>query len=197
MQTLGVNVTSLIALFSAATLAIGMALSGTAQNFAGGVMILLMKPYRVGDFISAQGQSGTVREIKLLFDGHHHRRQPDHLYSPTIPLPRRSSTIIRPADLRRVDWTIGISYGDDVDVARKAVLATCWPPTAVLLTDPAPVVWVAALADSSVNLTIRAWVKNGDYWNVFFENNEEFYKELPAQGHQLPFPQMDVHVKKE
>ena len=158
VQTLGVNVTSLIALFSAATLAIGMALSGTAQNFAGGVMILLMKPYRVGDFISAQGQSGTVREM------------------------------------RRVDWTIGISYGDDVDAARRALLDLLAADSRVL-TDPAPVVWVAALADSSVNLSVRAWVKNADYWDVFFENNEKIYKLLPLKGISFPFPQMDVHVK--
>ena len=147
VSTLGVNVTSLIAVASAATLAIGMALSGTAQNFAGGVMILLIDNYST-------------------------------------------------ADLRRVDWSVGISYGDDVDVARKAVLAMLAADSRILK-DPEPVVWVAALADSSVNLTIRAWVKNSDYWNVFFEHNEEFYKELPKHGLSFPFPQMDVHVKKE
>ena len=183
VSTLGVNVTSLIAVFSAATLAIGMALSGTAQNFAGGVMILLMKPYRVGDYISAQGQSGTVREIKLFS---------------TVITTADNQTIYIPnnsiADTRRVDWTIGISYGDDVDAARAAILAILAADSRVL-GDPAPVVWVAALADSSVNLSARAWVKNADYWNVFFENNEKFYKQLPEKGINFPFPQMDVHVK--
>ena len=175
VSTLGVNVTSLIAVASAATLAIGMALSGTAQNFAGGVMILLMKPYRIGDYISAQGQSGTVRDIKLF------------------------STVIATADNQTIyipNNSIATAIIDDVDVARKAVLSMLAADPRVL-PDPAPVVWVAALADSSVNLSIRAWVKNADYWNVFFEHNEQFYKELPKAGINFPFPQMDVHLTKE
>ena len=195
VSTLGVNVTSLIAVASAATLAIGMALSGTAQNFAGGVMILLMKPYRVGDYISAQGQSGTVRDIKL-FSTVITTADNQTIYIPNNSIATAIIDNYSTADLRRVDWTVGISYGDDVDVARKAVLSMLAADPRVL-SDPAPVVWVAALADSSVNLTIRAWVKNGDYWNVFFEHNEEFYKELPKHGLSFPFPQMDVHMKKE
>lgn len=195
VSTLGVNVTSLIAVASAATLAIGMALSGTAQNFAGGVMILLMKPYRIGDVISAQGQSGTVRDIKL-FSTVITTADNQTIYIPNNSIATAIIDNYSTADLRRVDWTVGISYGDDVDVARKAVLAMLDADSRILK-DPAPVVWVAALADSSVNLTIRAWVKNGDYWNVFFEHNEEFYKELPKHGLSFPFPQMDVHMKKE
>ena len=195
VSTLGVNVTSLIAVASAATLAIGMALSGTAQNFAGGVMILLMKPYRVGDYISAQGQSGTVRDIKL-FSTVIPTADNQTIYIPNNSIATAIIDNYSTADLRRVDWSVGISYGDDVDVARKAVLAMLAADSRILK-DPEPVVWVAALADSSVNLTIRAWVKNSDYWNVFFEHNEEFYKELPKHGLSFPFPQMDVHVKKE
>ena len=195
VSTLGVNVTSLVAVASAATLAIGMALSGTAQNFAGGVMILLMKPYRVGDYISAQGQSGTVRDIKL-FSTVITTADNQTIYIPNNSIATAIIDNYSTADLRRVDWSVGISYGDDVDVARKAVLAMLAADSRILK-DPEPVVWVAALADSSVNLTIRAWVKNSDYWNVFFEHNEEFYKELPKHGLSFPFPQMDVHVKKE
>lgn len=195
VSTLGINVTSLIAVASAATLAIGMALSGTAQNFAGGVMILLMKPYRIGDVISAQGQSGTVRDIKL-FSTVITTADNQTIYIPNNSIATAIIDNYSKAELRRVDWTVGISYGDDVDVARKAILAMLAADSRIL-TDPAPVVWVAALADSSVNLSIRAWVKNGDYWNVFFEHNEEFYKELPRHGLSFPFPQMDVHVKKE
>ena len=195
VSTLGVNVTSLIAVASAATLAIGMALSGTAQNFAGGVMILLMKPYRVGDYISAQGQSGTVRDIKL-FSTVITTADNQTIYIPNNSIATAIIDNYSTADLRRVDWSVGISYGDDVDVARKAVLAMLAADSRILK-DPEPVVWVAALADSSVNLTIRAWVKNSDYWNVFFQHNEEFYKELPKHGLSFPFPQMDVHVKKE
>lgn len=195
VQTLGVNVTSIIALFSAATLAIGMAWSGTAQNFAGGIMILLMKPYRVGDFISAQGQSGTVRDIKLFSTV---ITTPDNqtIYVPNNSIATAIVDNYYTADLRRVDWTVSISYGDSIEAARKALLDILAADGRVLA-DPAPVVWVAALADSSVNLSVRAWVRNADYWNVFFENNERFYNQLPQHGINFPFPQMDVHMKKE
>lgn len=192
VQTLGVNVTSLIALFSAATLAIGMALSGTAQNFAGGVMILMMKPYRVGDYISAQGQSGTVREIKL-FSTVILTTDNQTIYIPNNSIATAIIDNYSTAELRRVDWTVGISYGDDVDTARRVILDLLAADGRVLR-DPEPVVWVAALADSSVNLTVRAWVRNADYWNVFFENNEKMYKLLPENGINFPFPQLDVHV---
>ena len=195
VQTLGVNVTSVIALFSAATLAIGMALSGTAQNFAGGVMILVMKPYRVGDFISAQGQSGTVREIKL-FSTVITTGDNQTIYIPNNAIATAIIDNYSTADLRRVDWTIGISYGDDVDAARKALLEILASDTRILA-QPAPVVGVAELADSAVNLTVRAWTRNADYWDVFFQNNERFYKRLPEHGINFPFPQVDLHLKQE
>lgn len=194
VSTLGVNVTSLIAVASAATLAIGMALSGTAQNFAGGVMILLMKPYRVGDYISAQGQSGTVRDIKL-FSTVITTADNQTIYIPNNSIATAIIDNYSTADLRRVDWTVGISYGDDVDVARRAILELLEADPRVERS-PAPVVWVAALADSAVNLSVRAWVKNADYWNIFFEYNEKMYKTLPEKGIGFPFPQMDVHVKR-
>jgi len=193
VQTLGVNVTSIIALFSAATLAIGMALSGTAQNFAGGVMILLMKPYRVGDFISAQGQSGTVREIKL-FSTVITTGDNQTIYIPNNAIATAIIDNYSTAERRRVDWTVSISYGDDVDTARRAILEML-AADGRILRDPAPEVWVAALADSSVNLTVRAWTMNSNYWNVFFQNNEKFYKQLPEAGIRFPFPQMEVKVK--
>ena len=168
-------------------------LSGTAQNFAGGVMMLLMKPYRVGDFISAQGQSGTVREIKL-FSTVITTGDNQTIYIPNNSIATAIIDNYSTSETRRVDWTIGISYGDDVDAARRALLDLLAADSRVL-TDPAPVVWVAALADSSVNLSVRAWVKNADYWDVFFENNEKIYKLLPLKGISFPFPQMDVHVK--
>ena len=195
VSTLGVNVTSLIAVASAATLAIGMALSGTAQNFAGGVMILVMKPYRVGDYISAQGQSGTVREIKL-FSTVITTNDNQTIYIPNNSIATAIIDNYTTADDRRVDWTVGISYGDDVDVARQTILAML-TADARIHRDPAPVVLVAALADSSVNLTIRAWTATANYWDVFYEYNERFYKELPRAGISFPFPQMDVHVKNE
>ena len=193
VQTLGVNVTSLIALFSAATLAIGMALSGTAQNFAGGVMILMMKPYRVGDYISAQGQSGTVREIKL-FSTVIQTADNQTIYIPNNAIATAIIDNYSTAETRRVDWTVSISYGDDIDTARRTLLDILAADGRVLR-DPAPVVWVAALADSSVNLTVRAWTANADYWDVFFQNNEKFYKQLPEAGIRFPFPQLEVNVK--
>lgn len=193
VQTLGVNVTSIIALFSAATLAIGMALSGTAQNFAGGVMILLMKPYRVGDFISAQGQSGTVREIKL-FSTVITTGDNQTIYIPNNAIATAIIDNYSTAERRRVDWTVNISYGDDVDTARRAILEIL-AADGRILRDPAPEVWVGALAGSSVNLTVRAWTMNSDYWDVFFQSNEKFYKQLPEAGIRFPFPQMEVKVK--
>lgn len=195
IQMLGVNVTSIVALFASATLAIGMALSGTMQNFAGGVMILLLKPYRVGDYISAQGQSGTVKSI-MLFSTQILTTDNQTIYIPNSSI---SSAIIdnySAAETRRVEISVGISYGDDVDVAREAILALA-RADARILADPAPVVYVTALADSSVNLSARLWVKNEDYWSVFFEMNEKVYKVLPQKGINFPFPQMDVHLKKD
>lgn len=192
VQTLGVNVTSIIALFSAATLAIGMALSGTAQNFAGGVMILLMKPYRVGDFISAQGQSGTVREIKL-FSTVITTTDNQTIYIPNNTIATSIIDNFSTAPTRRVEWTISIAYGDDVAVARRAILGILASDPRVMK-EPAPVVWVSALADSSVNLVVRVWTKNSDLWDVFYENYERFYNELPAAGVNFPFPQMDIHL---
>lgn len=195
VQTLGVNVTSVIALFSAATLAIGMALSGTAQNFAGGVMILVMKPYRVGDFISAQGQSGTVEEI-MLFTTKITTGDRQTIYIPNSAISTSIIDNYSRSELRRVDITVSISYGDDVDVARAAMLEIC-KADARVLTDPEAVVYVAALADSSVNLSLRAWVKNADYWGVFFDLNERIYKILPQRNIHFPFPQLDVRITKE
>jgi small conductance mechanosensitive channel len=193
VQTLGVNVTSLIAIFSAATLAIGMALSGTAQNFAGGIMILVVKPYRVGDYITAQGQSGTVQEIKL-FSTVITTVDNQTIYIPNNVIATGIIDNYSTATTRRNEWVIAISYGDDVEVARRVMLDLLMADERVLKS-PAPVVWVKELADSCVRLTVRAWVKNDDLWDVYFEYNERFYNELPKAGLHFPFPQLDIHVK--
>ncbi|MBQ5903486.1 MAG: mechanosensitive ion channel family protein [Alistipes sp.] len=193
VQTLGVNVTSLIAIFSAATLAIGMALSGTAQNFAGGIMILVVKPYRVGDYITAQGQSGTVQEIKL-FSTVITTVDNQTIYIPNNVIATGIIDNYSTATTRRNEWLIAISYGDDVEVARRVMLDLLMADERVLKS-PAPVVWVKELADSCVRLTVRAWVKNDDLWDVYFEYNERFYNELPKAGLHFPFPQLDIHVK--
>lgn len=192
VQILGVNVTSILALFASATLAIGMALSGTMQNFAGGVMILLLKPYRVGDFISAQGQSGTVKEI-MLFSTCIETPDKQTIYIPNSSISTAIIDNYSVSDLRRADITVAISYGDDIDTARAEIMALIKADERIL-TEPAPVVIVSALTESSVNLAVRMWVSNGDYWGVIGDMNERIYKVLPAKGFRFPFPQLDVHV---
>ncbi|MGN0007666.1 MAG: mechanosensitive ion channel family protein [Alistipes sp.] len=195
VQTLGINTTSFIALFASAGLAVGMALSGTLQNFAGGVVVLLLRPYRVGDYIVAQGQSGVVDAIGLFMT---RIRTTDNrtIYVPNNTI---SSSIIdnyTQADTRRLSWSLSVSYGDDVDVARAEILKMLQADSRIL-PEPAPVVYVDALAESSVNLLIRVWVKTSDYWDVYYAVNEQLYKELPKYGINFPFPQMDVHVKQQ
>lgn len=192
VQMLGVNVTSILALFASATLAIGMALSGTMQNFAGGVMILLLKPYRVGDYISAQGQAGTVKEIQL-FSTCIETPDKQTIYIPNSSISTAIIDNYSTSDLRRADITVSIAYGDDVDVARAEIMALIKADERIL-TEPAPVVIVSALAESSVNLAVRMWVRNGDYWGVIGDMNERIYKVLPTKGINFPFPQLDVHV---
>lgn len=193
VQTLGVNVTSLIAIFSAATLAIGMALSGTAQNFAGGVMILMVKPYRVGDYITAQGQSGTVQEIKL-FSTVITTVDNQTIYIPNNVIATSIIDNFSTAATRRVDWTLTLMYGDDFELARKSILAM-FANDARVLKDPAPVVWLTELGEHGIKLSVRVWTKNSDLWDVFFAYNEQFYKELPQQGLHFAPPQVKVIVK--
>lgn len=193
VQTLGINTSSFLALFASAGLAIGMALSGTLQNFAGGVILLILRPYKVGDYIEAQGQSGTVESIGLFSTC---LKTPDHqtIYVPNNAIATSIIDNYSQSDIRRVDWTLSISYGDDVDVARREILAMLTADSRVL-TDTPPVVYVQNLGESSVKLSIRAWVANGDYWSLFFDMNEKMYKELPTKGINFPFPQVDVNIK--
>ena len=195
IQTLGVNTSSFLALFASAGLAIGMALSGTLQNFAGGVVLLILRPYKVGDYIESQGQSGTVESIGLFSTC---LKTPDNqtIYVPNNSIATSIIDNYSQSETRRVDWNLSISYGDDVDVARREILAMLESDNRVL-TDTPPVVYVQNLGESSVVLVIRAWVENANYWGLYFDMNEKMYKELPTKGINFPFPQMDVHVKKE
>lgn len=187
---MGIETSSFIALFASAGVAIGMALSGTLQNFAGGVLILSLRPYNVGDYIEAQGFAGTVKAIQM--------------FSTIITTPDNKTIIIPNGalsngtinnysrqELRRVDWTVSLAYGTDFDAAKAALIDILDGDERIA---KAPEVYLGALADSSVNLTMRAWVKAADYWPVFFEVNEKVYSELPKRGLQFPFPQLDVHV---
>ena len=193
IQMLGVNMTTIVALFASATLAIGMALSGTFQNFAGGVMILLLKPYRVGDYITAQGQSGTVTQIKL-FSTQILTTDHQTIYIPNSSISTSIIDNYSEAKNRRIEITVDVAYGTDVDRAREVMLALCRDDERINA-DPEPVVWVSGLADSSVKLILRVWTANANYWDVTFALNERIYKALPQNGIEFPFPQLDVHLK--
>ena len=193
VSILGINTSSLVALLASAGLAVGMALSGTLQNFAGGVMIVVFKPFKVGDFIMAQGYEGKVSGIQI--------------FNTTIVTPDNKTVILPNGALstgpvtnynketdRRVDWLFSISYGDDYDKA-KAVLQRLCDAEERILKDPEPVIEILKMSESSVDITVRARVKPEDYWAVFFKMNEMIYKTLPQEGLHFPFPQVDVHMK--
>jgi len=191
---LGIEMTSFIAILGAAGLAVGMALSGTLQNFAGGVMIMIFKPFKVGDYITAQGFSGTVNEIQIFNTV---LKTPDNvtIIVPNGGLSTGSLTNYSAEEQRRVDWTFGIGYGDDVDHAIKVIENLCQGDERILK-EPAVFIAVSALADSSVNIVVRAWVKSPDYWGVHFDMNKKVYQTFSKEGLNIPFPQMDVHLHK-
>ena len=192
---LGVEMTSFIAILGAAGFAVGMAFSGTLSNFAGGVMILFFKPFKIGDYVNMQGEEGTVKEV-LIFN-----TILSTLDNKVIILANgavANGTIVNftKAENRRVDWSFGIAYGDDLKVA-KELLSKFIAEDDRILKNPAPFVGLGELGDSSVNITTRGWVNHSDYWDVHFDMNERVYNEFEAAGLSIPFPQMDVHVQKE
>lgn len=194
---LGIETSSFLALFASAGVAIGMALSGTLQNFAGGVLILLLKPYKVGEYIETQGYAGTVNEIQMF---HTVITTPDNktILIPNGALSTSSINNYTRQPLRRVDWSVGISYGDSFDNASKAILEILNSDPRVLKEEGRmPFVGITELADSSVNLAVRAWVHSTDYWNLYFDLYNRFYTELPAKGVNFPFPQLDVHLDRQ
>ncbi len=198
VQLLGFNTTSLVALLAASGFGIGMALSGTLQNFAGGVMIMFMHPYRIGDYIEAQGQAGTVKEIRL-FSTVVTTTDNKRIYIPNSSISNAIVNNYSSETMRRVDWKISLAYGDDVAVAKRTMLAMLEADKRVLHMPDAPAdpfVALSELADSSINMVARVWVLNGDYWSLYFDMNERFYNELPQQGLHFPFPQLDVHLDK-
>ena len=190
---LGIETSSFIALFASAGVAIGMALSGTLQNFAGGIMILIFKPFKVGDVLEAQGQTGTVKEIQI--------------FNTIISTPDNKIIIIPNGGLstgimknyskeptRRVDWEFGIAYGDSYEKA-KAVIERLLKADSRILSSPTYFIALNSLGESSVNIVVRAWVNAEDYWNVFFSKNEKVYKTFAEENLNIPFPQLDVHLK--
>jgi len=195
ISMLGVEMASFVAILAAAGFAIGMALSGTLQNFAGGVMILIFKPFKVGDFIEAQGQMGTVSEIQIF---NTILKTPDNktIIQPNGALSTGSMVNFSTEENRRVDFTFGIGYTDDIDKA-KAVIKRLIDADTRIFKDPAPFVAVSELADSSVNFAVRVWAKASDYWGIFFDMTEAVKKEFDKEKISIPYPQTDVHLIKE
>lgn len=192
VSVLGVNLTIFAAVLASAGLAIGMALSSTLQNFAGGVMILVLRPYSIGDYISSQGVSGTVTAIRL-FTTTVQTTDKQTIYIPNNMISTSIINNYTTSVTRRCSWKVSVAYGDDYDAVRAAMLAIIMRSDKVLK-EPAAYVRIDAMADSAVVIEARAWVLNNDYWDVLDSITECFYKELPAAGAHFPFPQLDVHI---
>jgi len=189
---IGIETTSFIAVLGAAGLAVGLALQGSLANFAGGVLILMFKPFKVGDVIEAQGHIGTVKEIQIF---NTLLTTPDNriVIIPNGALSNSSMININRESTRRVDMAFGIGYGDDIDLAKSLLHETIIKEERILR-DPAPMVVLSELADSSVNFAVRVWVNTPDYWPVYFAMHEHVKKEFDAKGISIPFPQQDVHL---
>ena len=189
---IGIETTSFIAVLGAAGLAIGLALQGSLANFAGGVLVLLFKPFRVGDFIDAQGVAGTVSEIQIF---NTILTTPDNkkVIVHNSQITGGSITNFSAHDTRRVDMVFGIGYGDDIAEA-KSILESLVHEHELVLNDPAPVVRLHELADSSVNFICRPWTKTGDYWAVYWDITHAVKESFDSNGISIPFPQQDMHV---
>jgi small conductance mechanosensitive channel len=192
INTLGINNSSFVAILASVGVALGMAMSGTLQNFAGGVMILLFRPYRIGDYIQAQGQEGEVKSIQI-FNTVIVTSDNRTIFIPNGGL--SSNTIVNYAmrETRRVEWTVGVDYGTDYDLA-KSTIQSILRANKQVLTDPTPYIVLKELNESSIDILIRVWVNRADYWDVYFGVNEQIYKTFAAKGINIPFPQLTVHL---
>tara|TARA_B110000046_G_scaffold183788_1_gene220685 strand:+ start:88 stop:966 length:879 start_codon:yes stop_codon:yes gene_type:complete len=193
LSQLGIEMTSFVALIGATGLAIGMAFSGTLGNFAGGIMILIFRPYKVDDYIVAQGEEGVVLDIQI-FNTILLTLDQKKVILPNGPVANGTITNVTHQKTRRVDFTVGIAYGDSYDNA-KAILQKFVDEDDKIIKNGENFIGLAELGDSSVNLTVRVWCTLEDYWNVYFKMNERIYKEFGEAGLNIPFPQMDVHVR--
>lgn len=191
---LGINTTSFLAIFASAGLAVGMALSGTLQNFAGGVLILFLKPFKVGDFIEAQGFAGTVKEISL-FSTLINTGDNKLVIIPNGGLSTSSINNYSKESVRRLQWTVGVAYGSDYDRV-KVVIEDLLNSHKLILQDRDKFVALTNFGASSVDIVIRAWSASEDYWTVNFDINEQIYKRFNQEGIEFPFPQMDVNLKR-
>ena len=194
MGQLGIETASLVAILAAAGLAIGLALQGSLANFASGVMLIIFRPLKVGDFVEAGGATGTVREIGIFTSI---LSSPDNkkIYVPNANLTGANIINYSAFSTRRIDLVAGVSYGDSLDLV-KATLEQILAEDDRILTDPAPTIAVLELADSSVNFAVRPWVKEEDYWDVRFDTQEKIKQRFDEKGISIPFPQQDVHLIK-
>ncbi|MDD2953785.1 MAG: mechanosensitive ion channel [Parabacteroides sp.] len=189
---LGVQTTSFAALLASAGVAVGMALSGNLSNFAGGLIVLLFKPYKVGDYIEAQGIGGTVKEIQMF---HTVLGTVDNkvIYIPNGSLSSGVVTNFSNQTTRRVDWTFGVEYGSDFEKVKQVIESVLAKDSRILSDPAAPFIALTALADSSVNVVVRVWVNSSDYWGVYFDINKDIYATFNEAGIGFPFPQLTVH----
>lgn len=195
ISVVGIDTSSFVALFASAGVAIGMALSGTLQNFAGGVMVLLFRPYKVGDYIEAQGQAGTVKEIQIF---NTLLQTPDNriIIVPNGPLSTGIINNYSRETTRRVDFKFSISYGDDFELA-KSVLLDIIGKDSRIMKDPAPFIELGAMSASSIDITVRVWCNSADYWGIFFDMNKAVYTTFPAKGLHFPYNTITVNMKKD
>ena len=194
---LGIDTSSFLAVFASAGIAVGMALSGTLQNFAGGVLILILKPYKVGDYIEAQGFAGTVREIQI-FNTVMATLDNQIIIIPNGPLATGSLKNSTKAPTRRVDIDVDVAYGTDPDEVRQVLMNIIEADERIMRSGVfAPFIPMTTMGTSGITFQIRVWVKSPDYWGVKFDTTEKVYRELGKAGIEIPYPQMDVHIKNE
>ncbi len=195
VSQVGIETTSIVAILGAASFAVGLALQGSLSNFAAGVMLIVFRPFKVNEYIEAAGVKGTVEEIGVFVT---RLLTPDNkvIYVPNSKLFGDVITNYSERDVRRVDMVFGIGYSDDIDKAKK-IIEDVLNSHPKVLKDPAPMIVVSELADSSVNFAVRPWVNTPDYWGVYFDITETIKKRFDAEGVSIPFPQTDVHLYQE
>ena len=195
ISVLGIDTSSFIALFASAGVAVGMALSGTLQNFAGGVMILLFRPFKVGDFIEAQGVSGVVKEIQI-FNTVIHTGDNKVLLLPNGPVSTGIINNYSREPKRRLGMTFSIAYGDDFEKAKKVLTKLIAEDGRVLDAPAAPFIELGALSASSIDIVVRMWCKQEDYWGINFDLNKKVYETFPKEGLNFPYQTFTVNVNK-
>lgn len=192
LDQLGVNTNSVLAIFATAGLAVGLALKDQLSNFAAGVMLIMFKPFKTGDFIEAAGTSGVVERI-LIFNTVMRTGDNREITVPNAHIYSGNITNVTARDTRRIDMVIGIGYDDDIQQA-KQILETILAADDRILKDPAPAISVAELGESSIDLAVRPWVNSGDYWAVRSDFLESVKREFDSKGISIPYPQRDIHV---